>query len=329
MIGQNKIAGLAGAVLGALLLASAGDVLAAQAPSVLPPQSVDIGAAVATPNLVYSQVQGFRPMTLDLYRPKAAAGPAPVVLWMHGGGWQGGNARGGLGGTDWPATLAELAGRGYVVASVSYRLTGEARFPAQIHDVRNAVSFLRSRATEYGIDPSQVFLMGASAGAYLALLEGMSCGDASLNPPAAPGAAAPPPAACPKGVVAFYPVADLPDLAKFANAQGPSYASADGILGRLLGCAPAACPAETIRAASILDRLDARDPPVLILHGDVDVTVPITHSQMFDAALKSKGTSSELIVVPGQAHTFPTIDPAARRALLDRVYAFLDSHKTR
>ena len=186
---RSNSAGVAAAMSAGFLLATAGAALAAQAPSVLPPQQVDIGQAVVTPNVVYSQVQGFRPMTLDLYRPKAATSPVPVVLWLHGGGWQGGNSRGGLGGTDWPATLAELAGRGYAVASVSYRLTGEARYPAQAHDVRNAVRFLRSRAAEYGIDPGQVFLMGASAGAYLALLEGLSCGDASLDPPAPPAAA--------------------------------------------------------------------------------------------------------------------------------------------
>ena len=305
-------------------------------PSVLKQAEIDVGSAVALPDVIYSRLPGFRPLKLDLYKPKAAGKPRPLVLWFHGGGWAGGDPRGGpFSGTDGPALFGEIAGRGYVVASISYRFVNEAKFPAQVQDARAALRFLRAHAAEYGIDPTQVIAMGGSAGAYLSSMLGASCGDASFDPRPAPGpggaAAAPPPAGseCVQAVVDFYPVSDMVSLSKFANPSGAPYSSAQGILGAFLGCAPAACPPEELHQASIIERINAKTPPFLIMHGADDVTVPVQASRDFDAALKAKGVSSELIVVPGTTHTFPQITPEARRQLIDRFERFLDDHTRR
>jgi acetyl esterase/lipase len=256
-----------------------------------------------------------------------------LVLWLHGGAWAVGDPRGGaFAGQDWPKYLADLASRGYVVAGVSYRLVGEARYPAQIQDVRTAIRWLRSHAPEYGIDPSQVLIMGASAGGYLATLAGVSCGDASLDPPSrnfpgAPPPSPPPPSSeCVQAVVAFYPVVDLPTLSRFPARMGPPNDSAEGAIGQLLGCAMAQCSPATLQAAGTLERIDAKDPPFLILHGDADTLVPLEQSRMLDKALKAKGVDSELIVVPGANHIFPNMSAEASRNLLDRVGRFLDQH---
>src|SRR6188768_2166392 len=114
---------------------------------------VDFERNVASyPDLVYSVPPGFRPLRLDLYRPKQAPqDPAgfPLVVYIHGGGWQSGHTRHAGAFANWPAVLASLAARGYVVASVEYRLSGEARFPAAIQDVKTAVRWLRSRSAEF------------------------------------------------------------------------------------------------------------------------------------------------------------------------------------
>lgn len=322
------------AALTALLLAP---IVAAQIPpqppSVLARTTLDLGRAVVQPGIVFSQLSGFRPLRLDLYRPKNAAQPLPLVLWLHGGAWIVGDASGGaFAGSDWPVTLAELAGRGYVVASLTYRLSGEALYPAQIQDVKTAIRWLRTHAAEYGIDGAHVFAMGGSAGGYLAALAGVSCGDATLDAPAmsaAPGAppvAAPAPRSeCVQGVVAFYPVTDIPTLAKAPSTGTPNDSAASPI-GRLLGCAMAACAKPLVDSASVLARIDAKDPPFLMFHGDADTLVPIDQSRALDAALKSAGVPSDLVVVPGASHVFPGLSAQAQRDILDRVWKFLDQH---
>ncbi|MEO8896144.1 MAG: alpha/beta hydrolase, partial [Rhizomicrobium sp.] len=109
------------------------------------------GGVAAHRDIVYAAVGGFRPLTLDLYqtpsKPKEA--PRPAILFVHGGDWVTGDARHLAGFADFPATLAALAAKGYVVASVNYRLSGEAHFPAAIQDVKSAVRWLRGHAGDY------------------------------------------------------------------------------------------------------------------------------------------------------------------------------------
>jgi acetyl esterase/lipase len=322
------ITGLAVLGLGGIAHGQAALVLPPSPPSILKQSVVDAGAVTIMPDVVFSRPGGgYRPLKLDLYRPKQQTGALPAVIWLHGGGWQGGDQRGAaFGGTDMPALLAEMAGRGYVVASATYRLTGEAKFPAQAQDVRAAIRWLKTNAAEYGIDASKVFVWGGSAGGYLASLAGVSCGDAGLDAPPAPARAGAPPAAgpaagseCVQGVVAFYPVTDLPEAA--AGGRGEAE-------GRLLGCAVASCSAAQLALSSVVGHLDAKDPPFLIIHGDADTTVPISQSKLLDAALKAKGVPVEFIVVPGATHVFPTtnVDAVKRKELMDSVYAFLDKN---
>jgi acetyl esterase/lipase len=318
--------GLAGIAHGQAL------VLPPSPPSILKQAVVDVGAVNIMPDVVFSRpAGGYRPLKLDLYRPKQQSGPLPAVIWLHGGGWQGGDQRGAaFGGTDMPTMLAELAGRGYVVASATYRLSGEAKFPAQGQDVRAAIRWVRANATEYGIDPSKVFLWGGSAGGYLASLAGVSCGEAGFDAPSAPARAGAPPSPrpaagseCVQGVIAFYPMVDVTEAAKTA-ASGAT----DTPETRLYGCAVASCPASQVALGSVLGHIDAKDPPFLIMHGDADTTVSIDQSKLLDAALKAKGVPDEFIVVPGATHVFPTtnVSAARRNELMDRVYAFLDKN---
>ncbi|TAK74258.1 MAG: alpha/beta hydrolase, partial [Dehalococcoidia bacterium] len=111
---------------------------------------------------------------LDLYLPQRG-GPAPVAVWLHGGSWVTGDKR------PVPAVLLGLCDRGFAVAAVNYRLTGVSSHPAQLHDVKGAVRWLRAHADEYGLDPARVYLVGFSAGGHLASLAGLTGGDAALE----------------------------------------------------------------------------------------------------------------------------------------------------
>jgi acetyl esterase/lipase len=172
---------------------SAPPVSAAPAPAPVPQASAPVsaygprqltfpGGVNATFDTVYANLRGFRPLTLDLYQPSPRGMAMPLVVFVHGGGWNGGDTRQAAGFADFPRELANLAAQGYVVASVSYRLSGEARFPAAVQDVKSAIRWLRSRARDLNIDITRVAVWGEGAGGQLAALTGVTCGVAPFEP---------------------------------------------------------------------------------------------------------------------------------------------------
>jgi len=288
---------------------------------------------VGLADVTYAVIPGFRPLILDLYLapgdPKRAH---PLVIFVHGGGWQSGHTRNSGAFADWPGVLASLAARGYVVASVEYRLSGEAHFPAAIQDVKSAIRWLRTHATEYGIDPERAAIWGGSAGGQLAALAATSCGIAELEPSqTAPGPGPPPrvPAAsdCVQGLIAWYGVFDFATLMRQSAAVGGREGGADSAPSRYLGCASSDC-ARVAGAASAASYVDSKAPPTLLIHGSDDHTVPVQQSRDFLALLRSKGVPAELVEIPGVDHSFIGKTPQATRAAslqaLQRSFEFID-----
>jgi acetyl esterase/lipase len=298
------------------------------------------GGVVGLADLTYSTLNGFRPLTLDLYRPASTSTPQPLVIYVHGGGWQSGHTRHSGAFENWPGVLASIAARGYIVASLEYRLSGEAPFPAAIQDVKAAIRWLRTNAVRYSIDPQRAVIWGGSAGGQLAALAGMSCGAQALEPPAEASTAGSAPANsnatttkpvsdCVQGVVAWYGIFDFSTLTGQSGASGAvSPAAADSAPARYLGCALSKCTSAALGAASPATYVDAGDPPVLLIHGVDDHTVPVKQSRDFLAALKAKGVRAELIEIPGVDHSFigPTAEStrAASLQALDKSLAFID-----
>ena len=134
-----------------------------------------LNPAVTVTDVVYATIPSFRPLHLDLYRPVGGSAPRPLIVYLHGGGWAHANPRVGASIVDFPVVLAHLAERGYVVASIEYRFSGEAPFPAQLEDLQAALRFLRANAERFGFDGTRVGLWGMSAGAQLAALNAMNC----------------------------------------------------------------------------------------------------------------------------------------------------------
>jgi acetyl esterase/lipase len=262
-------------------------------------------------DVVYAVHVGYRPLVLDLYLPPDAGRDAtryPLVVAVHGGGWQSGHTRHSGAFANWPAALAAIANDGFVVASVEYRLSKEAPFPAAFDDVRDAIRWLRAHAADYGIDKHKVVVMGGSAGGQLVGLVGTACGDTTN--PSAPFDADPvdiDESACVQGVVAWYGVFDFGSLVATTAGGAP----VPDVLGRYLGCGDGPCSPDTVRAASAIDWVDADDPPFLLIHGVDDPVVSIEQSRRMHTALEDAGVPATLIEIPGVKHSFIGATPEA------------------
>lgn len=255
------------------------------------------GGVKAWRDVTYQTIDGYRPQVVDIYVP-AGKGPHPLVLYIHGGGWRGGHTRHSGAFADFPKVLAALAAEGFTVASLEYRLSSEARFPAQLQDSNAALRFLRANAARYAIDPARVGVWGGSAGGHLTALTALTCRDTALDPAAAQDG-------CVQAAVTWYGVYDFAGMN--ATPDGNSAGS------KLLGC-EGPCSADKNRLVSPVAYIDAKDPPFLLIHGEEDKVVPAEQSRLGEAALKAAGVPVKSIYIPGVDHSFIGKTPAETRA---------------
>ncbi|RKS09274.1 acetyl esterase/lipase [Nocardiopsis sp. Huas11] len=235
-------------------------------------------------------------LLLDLHRPSAADRPVPVVLWLHGGGWFTGDR------TLAPDLAHHVRATGFAYASIEYRLSGQALFPAQLHDVRAAIRFLRARAGQYGLDPGAVGAWGASAGGHLAALVGLTGHLADL-----PGEEETGGDPSVRAVAESYGPVDLAAVAAEAARAGRDPASSPE--ARLLGGPPSE-RAELARYANPLTWVSPAAPPFQISHGTGDDLVSHTQSERLHEALAAVGVPSDLYLLDGYRHGF--LNPAGR-----------------
>jgi acetyl esterase/lipase len=261
----------------------------------------------------YAAIPGVRPLELDLYLP-AGNGPAPAVVFLHGGGWRLGSRRSGGPAFPGPSLFEEAAQAGLAVASVDYRLSGEAVWPAQLHDAKAAVRWLRARAAELAVDGSRVAAWGESAGGHLAALLGLTADDAGLEGDV--GVTGPSSAVA--AVAAWYAPTDLAGFAADAGADPLDPATREA---QLLGAPPATVP-DAAAQGSPLTHVSPAASPFLLLHGEADRFVPHAQSERLAAALRAAGAEVELHTYPGADHMWLGAPDAARDALA-RTLAFL------
>ncbi|MGE8135127.1 alpha/beta fold hydrolase [Novosphingobium subterraneum] len=255
------------------------------------------GGVKAWRDVTYQVNPGYRPQIVDIYVP-AGKGPHPLVLYIHGGGWMGGHTRQSGAFDNFPKMLAAFAAEGFTVASVEYRLSGEATFPAQAKDIFAALRFLRQNAAQYHIDPSRVGVFGGSAGGHLAALTGLACTDGKIDATLDPASAND---GCVQATAAWYGIHDFATM--------PRITQKDSAEQRLLGCKDSTCTPEAIRAASPISYVDVKDAPVLLLHGVDDKVVPVGQSQQLEAALKAAGVPVSATYYPGIDHSFMGATP--------------------
>lgn len=245
-----------------------------------------VASLVTHPNLVYARY-GDRELTLDLYQPKTTGPLRPAIVCIHGGGWFKGDR------SSMSNLAMAFASRGYVAVTISYRLSGEAKFPAAIQDAKAAVRWLRAEATTYGVDPEKIGVAGLSAGGHLAALLATSGGVAELEGEGGHADQSSAVQAC----LAMGAQSDLtsPRIADLSSLND------DPFYRTFLGDAQAAIPA-VYAMASPRHHLDNADPPILFMAGEFDD--PSTHADETRADLEKMGVATGLVLVPGAPHAF-------------------------
>jgi len=235
---------------------------------------------------------GHERQKLDLYLPEKADGPLPLVIWVHGGGWQNGSKEG------CPPLRQGFLQRGYAVASLDYRLSGDAIFPAQIEDCKAAIRYLRVHAKEYGLNADRFGVWGSSAGGHLVALLGTSGDEKAFDVGPNLGASSRVQAVCD-----CYGPTDL--------TQMDSHAVAGTRLKHNDPKSPEACliggpiqenREKAARANPITYATTNALPPFLIMHGDVDPIVPFYQSELLFDALKKAGGTVRLHCIKGAGH---------------------------
>jgi acetyl esterase/lipase len=249
-----------------------------------------VPGAVCHRGVVYGEVSGFRPLLLDLYVPAAVPGPVPCVVWVHGGAWEFGDRR--FQAPGWPPGLlfSALVEAGLAVATVDYRLSAEARYPAQLDDVRRAVRFLRDNSHRAGIDAGRLGVAGDSAGGHLAAMAALT-GTGSDRLQAA---------------AILYGVTDL---AGFDTSALSPQERADTPEARLLGVTPSEHH-DVSAEASPVHHATAAAPPMLLISGDADRVVPVAQTERLHALLVDAGAPDVVLeIVAGADHCFDGVDP--------------------
>lgn len=238
---------------------------------------------------------------LDLYLPAAAPRPWPLVVYMHGGGFRFGDKRD----TDAGFTdgVRQLNAAGLAVASINYRLSGEARFPAAVQDARSAVRWLRANAARYGIAPGLIAVWGKSAGANLAMMVGVTDQVHEFDDPAiAPGVSS-----RVSAVVSMYGATDFPSAGAQRRENGCEESwtlrgDPNELRALYLGAPIAAAPKQAA-AASPISYVRRDLPPMLLQAGTADCVVPSRQAVAMHEAMRAAGSESRLMLLSGAKHS--------------------------
>lgn len=229
---------------------------------------------------------GTKELKLDLYRPKLTAKPAPLVVIIHGGCWMDGSRK------EVGYYAVNLARRGYVTASVSYRLSEEAPYPAAVEDIRAATKWLTDHAATYNIDPERIAFMGGSAGGHLTEYLGYSANTPTTEHPQGVGPKV-------KAIIPFYGWSDLTDPS--VNYQYYM----ELFLGEKYADAP-----KLYEEASPITHVDKGDPATLLLHGTIDTIVPITQSEKLAKKLETNNVPFVYAPFKGGYHGYDMLTDA-------------------
>ena len=261
-------------------------------------------------NLTFATVGDVR-LQLDLYLPDSAK-PAGLIVWVHGGAWRAGSRK--------SVDLKGMVNRGWAVASVDYRLSTVARFPAQIHDIKAAIRYLRAHAADYNLPSSRFVIAGSSAGGHLAAVVGVTSGHAALEGTVGDFTAQ---SSAVQAIVDLYGASNLTTILKQSTPYGLNMRMP--ALDLLLGGQPEAV-VELAKLASPVFQVDASDPPLFLAHGDQDPQMPINQSHELKGAYEKLGLPVVFKVMHGSAHGGPAFTDEGSLAQID---SFLRAHLPR
>lgn len=253
-------------------------------------------------NIEYKNVDSLS-LQLDLYKLKNLQTPAPAMIFIHGGGWRKGLR------SDYLPYLIDYAKKGYVTVTVSYRLLKTATFPAAVQDVNCAVRWIQGHASDYGIDPEKLVLIGGSAGGHLAMMAGYA-GDESLFKLDCPDSIYP----SIKAVINFYGPFDLTTPYSIGRPEAINF------IGKTYDENP-----EPYRLASPKTFITPDDPPTLSFHGTLDSLVPISQADSLDSWLSRAGVAHDYHRLKGWPHTMD-VSVKVNEYCQFYIDAFLEKH---
>lgn len=257
-------------------------------------------SVVKTAAIQYATVDG-QALMLDLYLPADVESP-PLIVYVHGGAWR-------FGSRDSVSPI-DLVDHGYAIASVSFRLTPVAPLPAQVHDIKGAIRFLRANAASYGFDGRRIGITGVSSGGHLAALVGLTNGSAAHEGSVGGHADV---SSDVQAIVSYFGASNLTTILAQSTPRGIEIR--EPALELLLG-GPVAEKAELARFGSPVFYVDANDPPLLLLHGDQDPQMPINQAHELHGAAKAAGITVGFEVVHGAGHGGNGFFDEARTALV-------------
>lgn len=258
--------------------------LAASILLAVPTQAQAQGAPVIK-DVVYATVDGMD-LALDLYMPAGVQSP-PLLVWVHGGAWSRGNK---------DTVPSQFVENGFATASLDFRQTTDAPFPANVHDIKAGIRYLRAKASEYGYRTDRVAISGSSSGAHLAGLVGVTNGHQELEGTVGNYQSE---LSDVQAIISYYGASNLTTILAQSTPFGLNVR--EPALERLLGGPPDQTE-ELAKLASSVMHVDRNDPPLLLLHGDQDPQMPINQSHELHAAYKKLGLDVYFDVVHGARH---------------------------
>lgn len=265
----------------------------------------DVKAYTKIENILYATVDTTE-LKLDLYLPTSKRVPT-LLVWIHGGAWMKGNRKG------IPKYILDCLNHGYAIASLDYRLSGQAQFPAQVHDIKAGIRFLRAHADDYAYNASRIGIMGISAGGHLAALVGVSNGNSTLEGLVGKNLNI---SSNVQAIVSLFGASNLTTILQQSTPHGLSVRVP--ALEGLLGGQPDEVPA-LARLASPVFHVDPADPPLMLLHGDQDPQMPINQSHELFGAYQKLKLTAQFEVVYGAGH-----GGTAFKETSDRIIEFLN-----
>ncbi len=278
----------------------------------MPRQTLPTGVRVL-PDLIYARTAA-RPLVLDLYLHESTAQPQPLIVFVHGGAFRAGSKKD-------CADALKLISSGFAIASIGYRLSQEALFPAQIRDIKAAVRWLRAHAGEHNLDPNRFGAMGPSAGGHLVAMLGLSAqvrewDDAGDHIESADSSIS----SAVQAVVDWFGPTDF--LRMNDQPGGMDHDAPDSPESQLIG-APIQQNPQLVARANPITYVTPAAPPFLICHGDHDPLVLYTQSIMLHQALQKAGGEATLALVPGAGHGF---QGKQYRDMVEKAREFFNRH---
>lgn len=257
----------------------------------------------STKNIVYAQ-DGDKKLQLDIYKPKAVQEPR-LIVWVHGGAWHSGSKE------NPPLGLVPF---GYALASVDFHASTEKPFPADVHDIKAAIRFLRANASKYGYKADKILIWGSSSGGHLAALVATTNNNAALEGNLGDFTKT---SSSVQGCIDFFGPTNFLTILNQSTPHGlnvrlPALAI---LLGKPLDQAT-----ELAKLASPVYQVDANDPPLFIVHGEQDIQVPVNQSIELMSAYKAKNLKVQIEFIPNAGHS----DPAySKPELMEKIAKFL------